>query len=248
MLNYSPRVSESIAGFLGRPLGSIECRQSLRDFTSVGRVSPIRVQTLSEHGGAMPSLLSSRRAAAGVTLRVTPARRKDAQATRLRRKSAPISWPLVAVLGGAVAALASWILCAGVTITGWLAGDSGGFSDAVRVGTRLWLLSNGVGVRIGAIPVTLVPWGVTALIAFMIARFAAASARRTRKNQVRSPLLISIVTVAAYVLPVLVVAVVLGEPWQVPGRWAAVISVLLAAAVWGSSGALGPARVGRKGW
>jgi hypothetical protein len=115
----------------------------------------------------MPSLLSSRRAAAGVTLRVTPARKKDVQATRLRRKSAPISWHSVAVLGGAVAALTSWILCVGVTITGWLAADSGSLSEAVRVGTRLWLLSNGVGVRIGAIPVTLVPWGLTALIAFI---------------------------------------------------------------------------------
>jgi len=140
------------------------------------------------------------------------------------------------------------MVCAGVAILGWLAADSGSLGDATRLGTRLWLLSNGVGVRIGTIPVTLVPWGVTALIAFMIARLAVASARRIRKNQVRSPLLISIVTVAAYVLPVLVVAVLLGEPWQVPGRWAAVIAVLLAAAVWGSSGALGTARVGRKGW
>ena len=47
MLNYSPRVSESIAGFLGRPLGSIECRQSPRDFTSAGRVSRIRVRTVN---------------------------------------------------------------------------------------------------------------------------------------------------------------------------------------------------------
>ncbi len=196
----------------------------------------------------MPSLLSSRRAAAGVTLRVTPARKKDVQATRLRRRSAPISWHSVAVLGGAVAALTSWILCVGVTITGWLAADSGSFSEAVRIGTRLWLLSNGVGVRIGAIPVTLVPWGLTALIAFMISRFAAASARRVRKGQARDAVLISVVTVGAYLLPVLVVAVTIGEPWQVPARWAAVIAALLVAAVWGSSAALGAGRSAGKGW
>jgi hypothetical protein len=139
-------------------------------------------------------------------------------------------------------------LCAGVTITGWLAADSGSFSEAVRVGTRLWLLSNGVGVRIGAIPVTLVPWGLTALIAFMISRFAAASARRVRKGQARDAVLISVVTVGAYLLPVLVVAVTLGEPWQVPARWAAVIAALLVAAVWGSSAALGTGRGAGKGW
>ena len=105
-----------------------------------------------------------------------------------------------------------------------------------------------VGVRIGAIPVTLVPWGLTALIAFMISRFAAASARRVRKGQARDAVLISVVTVGAYLLPVLVVAVTLGEPWRVPARWAAVIAVLLVAAVWGSSAALVAGRSAGKGW
>ncbi|HVD17527.1 MAG TPA: DUF6350 family protein, partial [Propionibacteriaceae bacterium] len=114
-----------------------------------------------------------------------------------------------------------------MTIFAWLAADSGSIGDAARLGTRLWLLSNGVGVHIGTIPVTLVPWGVTAAIAFVISRFAAASSRRVRSNQATSPVLISVVMVAIYLLPVLVVAVWLGEPWQVPARWAAVIAVLL---------------------
>jgi len=217
------------------------------DFTRAWRVSPIRVRPLSEHGDAMPSLLSSRRTAAEVILRVTPARKKDAQPTRLRRVSAPIGWTAVAFMGGAATALASWILCAGVTIFAWLAADSGSIGDAARLGTRLWLLSNGVGVRIGTIPVTLVPWGVTAAIAFVISRFAAASSRRVRSNQATSPVLISVVMVAIYLLPVLVVAVWLGEPWQVPARWAAVIAVLLLAGAWGSSHALGVGRTANRG-
>jgi hypothetical protein len=191
----------------------------------------------------MPSLLSTRRAAAGVSLRAAPARKRGLQATRAQSASPPISWPLMAVVGGAVTALASWILCAGVTVLGWLAAEPGSLGDALRVGTLLWLLSNGVGVRLGNIPVTLVPWGATAVIAFMISRFAALSARNVRAHQTNGPGLISVVTVAAYLLCVLVGAMLWGEPWQAPARWAVVIAVLLVAAWWGSSRSLGISRV-----
>jgi len=154
----------------------------------------------------------------------------------------------MALIGGAVTALASWILCVGVTILGWLAADQGSVADAAQLGTRLWLLSNGVAVRIGTIPVTLVPWGATAVIALLISRFAAASARRLRRDQIRRPLLISAVTVAVYLLPVLLVAAWLGEGWQVQARWAAVIAVLLAAGVSGSRKALGSIRAAGRGW
>ena len=63
--------------------------------------------------------------------------------------SPPISWPAVAVVGGAVTALASWILCAGVTVLGWLAAEPGSLGGALQLGTLLWLLSNGVGVVVG---------------------------------------------------------------------------------------------------
>ena len=145
-------------------------------------------------------------------------------------------------------ALASWILCAGVTILGWLAADSGSFIDAIGLGTRLWLLGNGVAVRIGAIPVTLVPWGVTAVIAFMLSRVAAVSARHVRSDQATGFALISVVTVAAYLVPVLAVAAWLGEPWQVPGRWAAVIAVLVLAAFWGSGRSSAAARASDRAW
>ena len=183
----------------------------------------------------MPSLLSSRRAVAELSLRATAAHRKSAAAARAEPMSPPISWPAVAVVGGAVTALASWILCAGVTVLGWLAAEPGSLGGALQLGTLLWLLSNGIGVVVGTIPVTLVPWGATLVIAFMISRFAAASARRVRADQKTGPGLISVVTVAAYQLPVLVCAVLWGEPWRGPARWAVVIGVYLLAAWWGSS-------------
>jgi hypothetical protein len=144
----------------------------------------------------------------------------------------------MAIVGGAATALATWLLCAGVTVLGWLAAEPGTLGDALRIGTLLWLLSNGVGVRVGDIPITLVPWGATAAIALMISLFAAASARKVRADQRTGTGMISVVTVVTYLLSVLVVAMLWGEPWHAPGRWAAVIAVLLVAAWWGSSRAL----------
>jgi hypothetical protein len=196
----------------------------------------------------MPSLLSSRRAVAELSLHATAARKKSAATARAEPMSPPISWPAMAVVGGAVTSLASWILCAGMTVLGWLAAEPGTLGGALQLGTLLWLLSNGVGVVIGAVPVTLVPWGATAVIAFMISRFAAASARQVRAGQRTSPWLISVVTVAAYQLPVLMVAVLWGEPWRAPARWAVVIGAYFLAAWWGSSRNLAPKRAEVPGW
>jgi Family of unknown function (DUF6350) len=196
----------------------------------------------------MPSVVSSRRVAAGVSRRAKPARTKGAPATRARPPSPRMSWPAIAMLGGVVTAIASWIFCAGVTVLGWLPADSGNLGGALVLGTRLWLLGNGIGVRVGAIPVTLVPWGVTALIAFMIWRFATASARRARAEHTTSPALTSVVTVAAYLLPVLLVTLLLGEPWQVAARWAAVMVVFLLAAVSGSRRVFGVGRAVTRRW
>jgi hypothetical protein len=188
----------------------------------------------------MPSLLSPRRAVAELSLQATAIRRKGGQTALAEPTSPPIGWPAMAVVGGGVTALASWIFCAGVTVLGWLAADPGSLGGALQLGTLLWLLTNGIGVHIGAIPVTLVPSGATVVIGFMISRFAAASARQVRADQKPSPGLISVVTVAAYQLLVLVGAVLWGEPWLAPGRWAAVIGVYLLAAWWGSSRNLAP--------
>jgi hypothetical protein len=191
----------------------------------------------------MASLLSSRRARARVTLHATPARKGRAQRRQGQLAPPPIGWPVMAIVGGAVTALTSWILCAGVTVLGWLAAEPGTLGDALRIGTLLWLLSNGVGVRVGDSPITLVPWGATAVIAFMISGFAAASARQVRADQRTGAGMISVVTVATYLLSVLVAAMLWGEPWHAPARWAAVIAVILVAASWRSSRVLRPRQV-----
>jgi Family of unknown function (DUF6350) len=175
-------------------------------------------------------------------------RKKGARAAVAPPSSPSISWLVKALVGASAAAAAGWILCAGVAVLGWLGAGPGSLGGPLQFGTLFWLLSNGVGVRIGAIPVTLVPWGATAVIAFMISRSAAASARQIHADQKVSPGLISIVTVAVYQLPVFVGAMLWGEPWQAPTRWASVIVVLVMAAWWGGSRSLGATRAGAPGW
>ena len=126
----------------------------------------------------MPSLLTSRRAAGEITLRAKPARGERPRAIRVPAYPAPLGWAVIASIGGLATAAASWLICAGIGVLGWSAADSATLRDAVGLGTRLWLLANGIGVHIGTVLITLVPWGLTAVIAFLIARVAGASARR----------------------------------------------------------------------
>ena len=131
------------------------------------------------------------------------------------------------------------MLCAGLAVVGWLAADSGTLGDALGVGSRLWLLSNGVGVSLGGLVVTLVPWGATAVVAYMMAWSAGFAARRVRPEQLAGPFTVAGVLLATYLVPVLAIGAWQGQPWRDPLHWAAVIGVLGLAAAWGASRALG---------
>jgi hypothetical protein len=85
-----------------------------------------------------------------------------------------------------------------------------------------------------------VPWGLTVVTAAMLWRFGGYAARRVTPASSTGPFGVAVVVTLAYALPVLGAAIFLGEPWRAPGRWAAVLLVLLVAA-WAGAGA----RVGR---
>ncbi len=153
----------------------------------------------------------------------------------------PVDWRVAALAGGLITAATGWLLWVGIAVLGWLSAEPGTFAGSVTVGTDLWLLSNGVSVRIGTIPVTLVPWGAVAVVAFVLSRSAALTARQVTDARSAGPGVVSTVVLTGYLLPVLVVGVIIGEPWQAPDHWAAVIVVLGLAAFWGASRELGPA-------
>ena len=197
----------------------------------------------------MASLLSPRRTNVEVSLRTSDAAPRSAATAPDAPASPPIGWPLAAVACGLVTAVAGWVLCAGLAVVGWLAADPGTLADALGVGTRLWLLANGVSAPVGGLTVTLVPWGATIVIAYMTARSAALSARQVRTDQLAGRVTVSAVLVASYLVPVLAVAVWQGEPWRDPLHWAAVITVLGLSAAVGAGRALGrPLTDGWPGW
>jgi hypothetical protein len=197
----------------------------------------------------MASLLSPRRSNAEVSLRTSDAVPQPALAAADAPASPPVGWPLAAIACGLVSALASWVLCAGLAVVGWLAADPGTLAGALGVGARFWLLANGVSAPIGGLTVTLVPWGATAVIAYMTMRSAALTARQVRPDQLAGPVTVSALLVATYLVPVLAVAVWQGEPWRDPMHWAAVITVIGLSAAVGAGRALGrPLTGGWPGW
>jgi hypothetical protein len=187
----------------------------------------------------MASLLSPRRTTAGLSLRASDAGPRPPEPAVDTSAGPPVGWPVAAIAGGLVSALVGWVLSAGLAVVGWLAADPGTLADALGVGTRLWLLANGVSVSLGGLVVTLVPWGATAVAAYLMAWSAAFAARRIRPDQLAGPLTVAGVLLATYLVPVLAVGAWQGQPWRDPLHWAAVIAVLGLAAVWGATRALG---------
>lgn len=185
----------------------------------------------------MASLLSPRRTEAELTLRATA----PTDPAALQAKSVPsprIGWASAALLGALICLATGWLLVAGLTVLGWVAGDPGSLRGALEVGTRLWLTPHGVAVDLAGIQVTLVPWGATALVALLLWRSAAFAARSARPGRPPRPGWVALVLVGAYLVPVLVVAEVYGRPTLAPGHLAAVIVVLLGATFAGAARAL----------
>lgn len=80
---------------------------------------------------------------------------------------------LVAALGGLVAALAPLVVCLGVGVVGWFLSDAGTHGTprgGLRVGALGWLMAHGSGVHVEGVAVTVVPLGITALVAWTIWR------------------------------------------------------------------------------
>ena len=187
----------------------------------------------------MASLLSPRRTIAGLSLQATDAGPQPSAPGVDTSGGPPLGWPVAAIAGGLLSALVGWVLCAGLAVVGWLAADPGTLAGALRVGTQFWLLANGVSVSLGGLIVTLVPWGATAVAAYMMAWSAAFAARRIGPQQLAGPFTVAGVLLATYLVPVLGIGAWLGQPWRDPLHWAAVIGMLGLAAVWGACRALG---------
>lgn len=187
----------------------------------------------------MASLLSPRRPEAEIALRATIPQ-EERTTPSIDEPDAPfIGWPIAAVGGALAAALAGWILVAGLTVVGWLAADPGSFLGALRVGTRLWLLANGAGARLGTTSLSLIPWGATFIFAFMVFKFATFAARQARGRPSVSATCITGAMALGYAAPVIAAALVLGQPLPTLRGLVSVTLMMSLAAAWGSCRELG---------
>ena len=56
---------------------------------------------------------------------------------RRRERAHRLPWPLAAALGGALVALAGWLLLTAVAVIGWLAAPESDFGAVLGLGTKL---------------------------------------------------------------------------------------------------------------
>ena len=181
----------------------------------------------------------------------------------LRRTSAPdrgdtapdpappvLPWLLAALGGSFGAAVVGWVVVVGITVLGWLTGGIGALSSAIRLGTQLWLLANGAGAQIGGARWTLIPLGVTAVFAVVIAQVAGFAARQARAARLTGGdpgafdagagrqvvRWVALLVTLVYVAVVSAVALAVGAPGQALRGF--VVSAVLAAA----AGTFGAAR------
>src|SRR5215208_4912492 len=230
--------SPTLAGGLGR--------RSPKTIPAAGRVRPILHQTLGQHGRDMASLLSSRRANPGISLQATVRQTRRGGPNQRDPDQALLGWFPLGVAGGVLSSLTGWVLITGTVVLGWLTAEPGTLSQSLDIGTRLWLLTNGVATRLGSANATIVPWGATAVFAFLVCRSAALASRAAKRRSAARLVAISGATTAGYLAPVLVVALASDDGWRssLP-RFGFVVLAVWLSAILGVGRARGEALTGR---
>ncbi len=89
-------------------------------------------------------------------------------------------WLAAGLAGGALCAVAGWLLVVAPVGLAWLTAPVGSLTSALRLGTQLWLLGHGAGATVDKLTVTLVPLGLTLILAIMILGVAGWAARQAQ--------------------------------------------------------------------
>ena len=143
-----------------------------------------------------------------------------------------VAWLALAAGAGLVSALCGWVLVTGLVVAGWLAAEPGTLGQALTVGTQLWLLANGGGATIGAVSVTLIPWGLTLLVAWLVSRTAGYAARHGSAESPTVTPRVCIVTTLGYLVPLLAVGLLVGGPMAALRAGTVMLVVVAAASAW----------------
>ena len=182
-------------------------------------------------GTAMASLLSPRRTRGDLDLSATEPTVVFGGEQRPEMPTA--AWLALAAGAGLLSVISGWVLVTGVVVAGWLAAEPGTLGQAIVVGTQLWLLANGGGATLGSASVTLIPWGITLLVAWLISRTAGYAARHGAPGSPTVTPMVCIVTTVSYLVPLIAVALVAGGPWPALRSGTVMLVVVSLAAAWG---------------
>ncbi len=99
-----------------------------------------------------------------------------------------------------------------LALVGWLGGGAPGEpTAALGAGAALWLVGHGSGVELAGLPVTLVPWGLTLLLLYLLHRAGRWAAATAVPARARDAVLGALVPSLAYGAAATVVAVLAGS-------------------------------------
>ena len=159
-----------------------------------------------------------------------------------RARVPPPAW-LTGAGAGLLAAAGGVVACMGVAVAGWLSGTSGSIGGAFRVGAGAWLLGHGYAVELGPATITLMPLGLTLLLAFALVGCTAGAARLCAASSSRALGEVAAASAAAYVGVVVLVAVLsaVSEMGLAHGR-GVLVTVLMAATAAGAGAVRGGER------
>ena len=133
------------------------------------------------------------------------------------RNQAPAGRPLTvsAALAGLFAAGSGLVVCLAVAVTGWFLADGGAHGDtrdALRVGADTWLVGHGSHLTYGGVTYTVVPLGLTVLLAWVAFRAGRWAGATSPPADDRELLVGAMLMTSAYVVVAIVTCVVAATP------------------------------------
>lgn len=131
-----------------------------------------------------------------------------------------LPWPLAAIGGGLLAALAGCLAVAGITFVGWLSVIAIPVADMLTFAGRGWLLVNGGHLEIGSGAISLMPLTVTLAVAALAGWVGAFSYRQVRLALDGDPALtrrIGLIALTAVQVSLGYTAFTAGVAWGVGG-------------------------------
>lgn len=179
----------------------------------------------------MASLLSPRRTRGDIDLAATEP--TVVLGAGERPELPTVAWLGLAAGAGVLSAVCGWVLVTGLVVLAWLAAEPGTLTQALGVGTQLWLLANGGGATLGAVSVTLIPWTLTLLVAWVISRTAGYAARLGPAGSPTVIPMVCIVATLGYLVPLLAVGLIAGGPMAALRAGTVMLVVVAASAAWG---------------